>query len=521
MPEKSQKKIDINFYLGMLHKRRYLALAVALVIVSLFTWGGFFIPKSYVAISTVFVQRSAVMGPLLKGVGTSDNMEERIRTLREQILSRNLLDRVIKKLDLDLNAKNPEKYEALIESVRKNITITSKAYESTTDLFSVSYSGPNPKTVRDIVNTVVGEFISDNIGLRRSDTYNAFEFIQNQVLEYKQKLDESDTAIRQFREKNPQMLPESESSMVERAQTFQAAGIESQMKLKELIRKADTIRKQLSGEKELTVAMVTGGGSPQARLNELNSQMSLLMAKYTEKYPEVIKVKGEIEELKKQIAQGKASPKGNESSETSMLNPIYQGMKEELSKTEAEIETLKIRTSELSKQQQGLQSRLGSMPKENEEWSKLQRDRGVYQKIYDELLQKLENARVSKDSELTDKTETLKVVDPAVLPVFPAKPNIVMLILVGLALGIGGGIGLVIWLESINNTFKDDDTVEAVLKLPVLASIQNNGITEAEAAAIKRKDKRIFIASAGYLCVILIVLANELLLRLGITLIRF
>jgi hypothetical protein len=160
------------------------------------------------------------------------------------------------------------------------------------------------------------------------------------------------------------------------------------------------------------------------------------------------------------------------------------------------------------------------MPKENEEWTKLQRDRGVYQKIYDELLQKLENARVSKDSELTDKTESLRVVDPAVLPVFPAKPNMVMLILAGLAAGIGGGIVLVIWLESTHNTFKDDDTIEAVLKLPVLASIQNMGITEAEATAIKRKDKKIFIASASYLCIILLVLANEIMLRLGITLIH-
>ena len=47
MPEKSLKKININLYLGILHKRRYLALTAALIIVSFFTWGGFFMPKSY------------------------------------------------------------------------------------------------------------------------------------------------------------------------------------------------------------------------------------------------------------------------------------------------------------------------------------------------------------------------------------------------------------------------------------------------------------------------------------------
>ena len=97
--------------------------------------------------------------------------------------------------------------------------------------------------------------------------------------------------------------------------------------------------------------MVTKEGSPQARLSSLTSQLSLLMSKYTDRYPEVIKVKSEIDELKKQIAQGKTSTSDGDSSETSMLNPIYQGMKEDLSKTETEIESLRIRTSELSKQQ--------------------------------------------------------------------------------------------------------------------------------------------------------------------------
>ena len=86
---------------------------------------------------------------------------------------------------------------------------------------------------------MVGEFISDNLGLRRSDkTYNAFEFIQNQVQEYKQKLEESDRAIREFSERNPQMLPETESALVEKAQNFQAANIEAEMKLKRAYEKS-------------------------------------------------------------------------------------------------------------------------------------------------------------------------------------------------------------------------------------------------------------------------------------------
>jgi uncharacterized protein involved in exopolysaccharide biosynthesis len=121
------------------------------------------------------------------------------------------------------------------------------------------------------------------------------------------------------------------------------------------------------------------------------------------------------------------------------LNPVYRQIKEEMQRTDTEIESLKARLEELAKQQDLGRQVLGRMPKEQEEWSKLQRDRNVYQKIYDDLLQKLENARVSRNLELADKSTTYRVVDPPLLPRIPIKPNRVVLIMAGLVLGIGAG----------------------------------------------------------------------------------
>ena len=271
----------------------------------------------------------------------------------------------------------------------------------------------------------------------------AFEFVQSQLSEYKTKLDESDTAIRQFREKNPDIVPQTEGAVLSRLESFQTQKIDTDIKIKELIYKKESLRKQLSGEKELTVAMVTTEGSPQARLNYLNSQLVILMTKFTDKHPEILKTKAEIDDLKRQIARAKTSPEDSAGTETSTTNPVYQQLKEELGKTDAEIESLKARSFELTRQQQLAKGVLGGMPKEQEEWTKLQRDRTVYQHIYDELLKKLETARVSKDLEITDKGTRFKVVDAAVLPVFPIRPDPVLLILVGILLGIVSGAGVI------------------------------------------------------------------------------
>ena len=365
-------KENIKLYVGILKKRRYLALSAALIVVSAFTWGSFIMPKSYQAESTVFVQRSDVLSPLMKGVGITASIEDRLRTLKDSMLSRNLIERVIKKLDLDVNAKSPQKYEMLIDGLRNSITVTIKAPHGEADLFTIAYTGSDQVKCRDIVNTLVNEYIGENLGFRRSDAYSAFEFIQNQLMEYKAKLEDSDKEIREFRERNPRMIPQSEATLSGRMDAFQSAKIESEIRLQELLRRRDSLQKQLSGEKQLTVAFVTKEGSPQARLSYLNSQLILLMSKYTEKHPEIIKIKAEIEDLKQQIAQAKNSPVDPAGSETSAMNPIYEQLREDMAKTDAEIETMRAREGELSKQEQATQGILGAMPAEQQEWEKLQ-----------------------------------------------------------------------------------------------------------------------------------------------------
>ncbi len=517
---------DIRHYRGMILKRKYISLSVALAVLSIFTWGSFIWPKTYQATSTVAVEKSSLIDPLIKGVGISSNMEGVLGNLKNNITSRNIVERVMKKLDLDSKASNASRYESAIEDIRKNLTITvmqsgGRQADSGTALFTISYAGKDPKTVRDIVNTLVSEYIEENMGHRTTDAEGAYDFIKNQLLEYKTKVEESDKAIREFREKHPRMIPQNEPVLLGKIDGLQTTRMESEIRLKEQLRKKENLRKQLSGEKELTVAFVTREGAPQGRLDYLNNQLMTLQAKYTENYPEVIKVKREIEELKRQIAQGKSSKNDGSGSETTAMNPIYQQLREELARTDAEIDSLKGRIGELSRQQGKLDGLLGQMPKEQEEWSKLQRDKNVYQKIYDELLAKLENAKVTKDLEVTNKTGAFRVVDPAILPPHPVKPNRVVMILLGFLFGALSGVGVVLGLENLKPTFKDEGSIESVLKIPVLALIPRISAEEDKLSG-QKLDRRIMLATAAYLFVIGLTLIEEILKRYaGIRIINF
>ncbi len=526
--EERPPEFDLKRHLAIIRKRRYPAVFVALLVCSLFTWGSFLWPESYEASSTVFIERGSLMTPLLQGVGVSGGMEERLRNLSDGIKSRNIIDRVIKDLDLDVDVHSPDQYDSLVRSIRENLSVALSTDRSrrSVDRFKVSFRGGDPKTVRDLVNTIVNEYINENLKYTRTDAYEVYDFIKDQLLDYKKKLEESDSAIRAFRERHPNMIPRSEATILARVEKFQTDRIATEIRLKELMKKRENLRKQLSGEKELTVAFVSREGTPLDKLNYLNNQLMLLMTKYTENYPAVIKLKAEIEELKREIARKSPGPGGDAGmdgtgSETSAINPIYQSLKEDLAKTDAEIESLKERSAELLRQQKIAQGILGRMPREQEEWSKLQRDRNVYQKIYDDLLVKLQNAQVSKDIQFSNKAATFRVVDPAYLPLYPVKPDRVKMIMLGLFLGIAAGIASVYLLENLSGTFSDETAVEKRLALPVLASIPTM-LTEEEKERTRRRDMKVFAVAGLYLLVILAALAEEILYRyLGIKLIDF
>ena len=517
MQENSSSSFDINRYIGLIHRRRYLVLAVGLGVLSLFTWGSFVMPRIYEASCTVAIENAGIVKPLIQGAGVSVSTVERQRNIRNRITSRSLIEHVVKNLRLDAGFKYPSQDDELATAIQKSITVTMQSFgERESDLFTVAYRGGDPVRVQKMVDALVREFIDNSVEFQRSDAVGAYDFIQDQITEYKEKLEASDKAIREFREKNPQMIPQNENTIVGRLENFQSAIIDGEIRKKELLSKRESLHKQLSGEKELTVAFVSRDGSPDSRLNYLNNQLMLLLSKYTEDYPEVVKVKSEIEELQKQITQAtKAAKSTDVSGEMKAMNPVYRQIKEEMQKTDTEIDSLSARLGELSKQQNVGRQVLGQMPKEQEEWTKLQRDRNVTQKVYDDLLQKLENARVSKNLELADKSTKYRVVDPPLLPRVPVQPNRVLLIFTGLLVGIASGVGTAVGLDYVNHSFKDEDSLRKELNLPVLAAVPSI-VIESDVLSEKMMDKKVFTAAAAYLSLIGLVFIAEILYRMGI-----
>lgn len=112
-----------------------------------------------------------------------------------------------------------------------------------------------------------------------------------------------------------------------------------------------------------------------------------------------------------------------------------------------------------------------SLPRQEQYLAKLRRDYEVDERIYAQLLQRLETAKISQTLEKSDKGTKFLVLEPARLPLAPVKPNKPVILLGGLVVGLGLGIALISLIELSNNSLRNLDEARLLLEMPIFGAI--------------------------------------------------
>ena len=495
---------EIQKYLKALNKGKYFFIILSLSIMSVIIWGSYFLPKKYEAKSTIFIE-SNVINNLVKGIAVSPSMEDRIRVLRYAILSRGLVSKVL--TDLDVDIKDQKKFQEKILVYQKYTQISVKENE----LFIVSITDPDPKFAMNYINTLVRRYVEENVSGKREEAYGANRFLSDQVAQFKGKLDKADEKIINFRKEKGIYMAVDEVSVIQDIKQLKTEIDNINVMRNQLMATKNITQTQLKNEEPMTVAFSRHSGSDNATITTLENKLGQLLVRYTENYPEVIRIKAEIEALKKQAeAKPRGAPSGDTTEpEMSTMNPVYQQLKQTFLQTEAEIDALDARKRQLSALIGRKETELRNIPEGKKILADLEKERDGHKNIYEQLLVRVGQSEVSKEMEIGDKATTFRIVDPAVLPMKPVSPQRVKLIFIGIFLGILGGVGGVVARENFSPSVNSVKTLRN-LGIEVLAVIPK--IFNEEEQQIKaKKDKLVFSIAGSYLCLIGLLLVHELM----------
>lgn len=490
-------------YLKLIYRRRYVFIGVSMLVMTIMIGWSYSQPKQYRAACTFFVQ-SNVINSLVEGLAVTPKMDEKIRVLKYALSSRGLLERVLQQMNHKIFSKGQQKIESYINGLVKRIEIEVRRNE----LFVVAIVDSDPVFARDFVNLLVASYIEESLNENREETYGAKLFLDEQIAYFRGNLEASENAIIDFRKKQNVYVTVNEENVIKDLRDYQREVEKNDISLSTLIAQKAQYKEQL---KKVPAAIPLFNEQDQdARVLTLEKKVRQLLLTFTENYPEVIRLKAEIRSLKK-ARRGGQTETAAASSEMSVVNPVYQDIQQKIFDLEAQISSLKSQNQHLTQILNDREKILRDIPESQKNLSVLIQERDSNRRVYEELLMRQSQSDVSKQMEIGDKTTNFRIVDAAFLPKVPTSPNILLLVLMSIAGGLGVGSGSVVLFEKYRDTLVDIEQLQDfdVAILTTIPTINN----PQQIQMIRQRDKIVFTISSIYLAGIIGILLRELYKR--------
>ena len=497
---------EILKYLDIAKKRKYWIVIPFLV--SILGGLGFSLglPKVYEAETLILVLPQKVPTRLVTPI-VETGIIDRLKTMMEQVKSRTNLEAVIKQYDLygDTNMALGNKVHYFRSQIEINIHKGSEGESA----FRISFRYKDPKKVSDVTNTLASNFLEQNLQARESQAFGTSSFLGDELESVKKKLLEKEEELKEYRTKYMGGLPNQLETNLRILERLQLQLQQLSLNLANAENRKIVVQKAMA-EKEQSRANVVLSRSSQGEetrdLESLRSELASLEARYTEKHPDVIRLKKMIAKLE----VGEPEISGNGVEGESATPNADQRLVPELRDIELEIKNLKAEIGRVESQIKWYEKKVEETPKREQELLSLERDYGNLQELYDSLMSRKLEADISVSMERKQKGEQFRVIDPAIVPKQPVSPDVQKIFLIAAAVGLGLGAGLAYFMEMMDTSYRNPDEVEKELKVPVLLSISVRH-TEKEIKTLRIKEtlKAGSVAVGFVVCAVGVVLATK------------
>ncbi|MFT6031387.1 MAG: polysaccharide chain length determinant protein (PEP-CTERM system associated), partial [Oleiphilaceae bacterium] len=360
--------------------------------------------------------------------------------VKEMMYSPRIIKQVVENL---YGLDSFESVEALgkkINSLREKLLVKGVGL----NYIKVSYSDTSPDEAYRVINGLVNVFIRTSADEQRSQSREAFLFIDNQVKQYKDQLLLAEERLKDFRTLNFDGrdidVDNSISNLSTQIEELKIELDEDQITI-------SILKKQLGAESEFSSSRVQTDVYGE-RLADLVSQRNTLLMTYTDDYPDVVNLNYQIDDIREAIKEAKSESQSDKNDEAkgddAVLNPLYQELRSRLSLLQTEVKTKQNRLAAFKRLKEEEFERRKRIAERGAEESELTRDYDVTMRIYEDMLERKEKARLSMTLNIEGQGVTYRIQEPALPPLNPVGLRFFHFVLLGPFMGLFGVIGLVV-----------------------------------------------------------------------------
>jgi polysaccharide chain length determinant protein (PEP-CTERM system associated) len=435
------KQINVQDILDALLKKWHWITIPLLIFLFVGAWLYVVLPRQYEATTLILVQPQEIPSAYVAAT-VSSGIEERLRTLSQEVMSRSNLENIIMEMDLSREERaQGVSMDLLVASMRKAIEVnTIGGSRGQTSSFTIRYRGQDPWKVAEVTNRLASFFIESHLKLRARQASDTTLFLEKQLEELKALLQQQENKVKDYRNQYMGELPEQLTSNISTISGLQLRLESVQASLTEALNGRLMLQSQLSQlESDQPGATLTQRAQ---RLMTLKSQLEEARARYTQEHPSIRMLEVQIKDLE------------STKDEQGGMDPQAAEIRAQLAAANIEVETLKSDANRLKERIEYYQQRVENTPKREQELAGLTRDYTITQQNYQRLLDRFYEAQRAESMEKRQQGEQFRIVDYAQPPEVPVSPNKFRIGLVFLVLGLGTGAGLIFLLELMDTSIK-------------------------------------------------------------------
>jgi|HubBroStandDraft_5_1064220.scaffolds.fasta_scaffold11412_2 polysaccharide biosynthesis transport protein len=494
LEEQSSGGFDVSRYLGIV-RRRHLQFLIPLFLGWALVWGASWVLPPRYESSTLILVEQPTMPKDYVTPNVNDDLQARMQSITQQILSRTRLLRIINAMNLYAGGgRKPPTPDDKVEHMRKDIEIELvKNARDTITAFNVSYTSRDPRLAQQVTSELTNLFINENLEVRQQESEDTTKFLEAQLESARKTLADQEDKIREFKGQHVGELPTQVGSNLQIL-----AGLQSQLQTEEDA--LNTAKQQRVYLETLVNQYRSLQGSPKgeaggalqglpavdAELDKLRAQLADLSSHYTDRHPDVRKVKEQIAKTEKIRDQLVADLKAKASAPQADPNaanatpdaadmrdpssPLVQ-LQGQLQANRVEIANREHSVADLKTKVVDYQARLNQEPVREQQLSDLTRGYDQSKANYDELLKKKNGSAMATSMELLQQGERFSIIDPPSLPLKPNFPN--RLKFCGIGLGVGLALGALVAgaFEMMDDRIYDQKELQKLLPVAVISEI--------------------------------------------------
>ncbi len=483
--EKSSEGFSLQQLAGIIRRRRWHFL-IPLFFGWLVVWGASWVlPSVYKSGTTIIVEQPTVSKDLVPS-NVNDNLQDRLQSITQQILSRTRLVHIIDEFNLYTRERARLTPDELVDRMRKDIEIELVRAPGSDQLlsFNISFSSRDPQIAQQVTSELTNLFINENTELQTQQSKDTTKFFESQLDDAKKSLSEQEEKIRVFKDQHTSDLPSQLQSNL-----AILSGLQNQLQAEQdnldRARQQTVYYQSLIGQyRALQKSSKTPSGAPMGlpaidqELDKLRAQLADLSAHYTPQHPDVRKLKEQIaqtEKMKAQLAASLAANAGNPQPDNSaaasngdlslaQLQSQLQANQIEITNREHSVTALQAKIGEY-------QGRLNQEPVREQQLADLSRGYDQSKANYDDLLKKKNSSALATDLTERQQGEHFQMIDPPSLPVKPDFPNRMKLCGIGLGIGVALGIVFAGGTEFMDDRVHSEKEFKELVPVDVIAEI--------------------------------------------------